>query len=107
MARRLAANVWVGDQFFEAGSVPPKEIAEQITNPKAWGDTVAEEPEAPKDPGSSETPEATESAYAGWKAAELKAEIATRNEGRDDDAKLPAKGKNADLIAALEADDAA
>lgn len=35
--RKLAANVYVGDQFHEAGSTPPKEVADQITNPKAWG----------------------------------------------------------------------
>lgn len=38
--RKLAANVWVGDpvQFFAAGSTPPKEYADQITNPNAWAD---------------------------------------------------------------------
>lgn len=47
-ARKLAANVWVGGQLFEAGSSPEKEIAEQITNPKAWGKDVDESaPAAP------------------------------------------------------------
>jgi hypothetical protein len=36
--RKLARNVWVGGRFYEAGSTPPKEDADQITNPKAWGD---------------------------------------------------------------------
>lgn len=102
MARRLAANVWVGSEFFAAGSVPPKEYAEQITNPAAWGDTAPDEPADASSPAPEDV-----SVYADWKAADLKAEIASRNEGRDDDAKLPVKGKNADLIAALEADDAA
>jgi len=35
--KKLAANVQVGDALYEAGSTPPKEIADQITNPKAWG----------------------------------------------------------------------
>lgn len=47
------------------------------------------------------------SQYAGLKVADLKAEIESRNEGRDDDAKIPAEGSKAKLIAAIEADDAA
>ena len=48
------------------------------------------------------------SLYADLKAPDLKAEIERRNDGREDDAKItPAGKKNADLIAALEADDAA
>lgn len=39
MSRVLAHNVWVGETLCLAGSTPPKEIAEQITNPKAWGET--------------------------------------------------------------------
>jgi len=38
MARHLTANVWVGGVYYAAGSTPPKEVADQITNPKAWGD---------------------------------------------------------------------
>lgn len=45
-------------------------------------------------------------AYAGLKVDELKAEIEHRNESREDDAKISAEGKKADLIAALESDDA-
>lgn len=45
-------------------------------------------------------------AYAGLKVDELKAEIERRNESREDDAKISAEGKKADLIAALESDDA-
>lgn len=36
MPKQLAMNVTVGDQTYEAGSTPPPEIAEQITNPRAW-----------------------------------------------------------------------
>lgn len=41
--RKLAANVHVGGRFFEAGSTPDKEFADQITNPKAWGEDVESE----------------------------------------------------------------
>ena len=37
--KKLAANVYVGSVLYEAGSSPEKEIAEQITNPKAWGES--------------------------------------------------------------------
>ena len=36
---------------------------------------------------------------------DLKAEIAARNDGRDDSEKIPTDGNKADLVAALEADD--
>lgn len=45
--------------------------------------------------------------YADMKAADLKAEIEKRNEGRADDAKLSTSGNKAELVAALVADDAA
>jgi hypothetical protein len=41
--RKLASNVWVGGELYEAGSAPPKEVADQITNPKAWGDEGKQE----------------------------------------------------------------
>ncbi len=44
--------------------------------------------------------------YAGQKVAELKAEIESRNEGREEDALISLEGNKAALIAALEADDA-
>lgn len=34
--RKLAANVVVGGVTYAAGSVPPPEVAEKISNPKAW-----------------------------------------------------------------------
>lgn len=42
MARRLATAVHVDGQVFKAGDAPPKEFAEQITNPKAWTDDAEE-----------------------------------------------------------------
>ena len=40
--RKLASNVWVGGTLYEAGSTPPKEVADQISNPKAWEDDKPE-----------------------------------------------------------------
>lgn len=45
--------------------------------------------------------------YSALKVGDLKAEIERRNEGREDDAKVPADGNKAALIAALESDDQA
>jgi polyphosphate kinase 2 (PPK2 family) len=92
--RKLATNVWVAGRFFAAGSTPDKEYAEQITNPKAWGEDT-----------DTESSDAT--TYSSMKVDDLKAEIESRNEGRDEDAQLSTEGKKADLIAVLEADDAA
>lgn len=44
--------------------------------------------------------------YSGWTKSQLLAEIADRNEKRDSDQELSLVGNKADLIAALEADDA-
>lgn len=44
--------------------------------------------------------------YAAMKVDELKAEIESRNENRDEDGLLSTEGKKADLVATLEADDA-
>lgn len=41
MARELSANVYVdGVLYGPAGESPPKDVAERITNPKAWAGTV-------------------------------------------------------------------
>lgn len=45
------------------------------------------------------------SGYGDQKVADLKAEIAQRNEGREEADLIPGDGNKADLIAALEADD--
>ena len=44
--------------------------------------------------------------YADQKVSDLRSEIDRRNESREDDAKIPSDGNKADLVAALEADDA-
>lgn len=74
----------------------------------------SEDPEDPEDPedgedGETEEPEPVD--YSGWKKAELEAEVDTRNEGLEPDDEgyvlVGGKGNVADLVAALEADDAA
>lgn len=94
MARKLAKNVYVGETLYMAGSTPPKEDADQITNPAAWGDDAPEADGKDDDKG-----------YAGQKVGELEAEVAKRElevEGSGKDGKVV----KADLVAALEADDA-
>jgi len=47
-SRALAVNVTVGAETYPAGSVPPRDVAAQITNPKAWGADVDDsQPESP------------------------------------------------------------
>lgn len=43
--------------------------------------------------------------YSDLTVDELKDEIRTRNEGRDEDDRLPLSGTKSDLVAALESDD--
>lgn len=52
MSKRLAVNVTVGRETYPAGSTVPKEIADQIDNPKAWGD----EPEADESSSAKKAP---------------------------------------------------
>jgi hypothetical protein len=56
------------------------------------------------DEGSSSTEAA---GYQGMKVADLKGEIDSRNEGREEADLLSTEGRKADLVATLEADDAA
>lgn len=72
MGRKLARNVYVGETFYRAGDEPPKEDAEQITNPVAWGDEPDPEP-APSAPSAP----STESAPAGKPAASKPAKKTT------------------------------
>ena len=43
MTRALAGNVWVDEVLYKAGTVPPKDVAERITNPKAWNAPAPEQ----------------------------------------------------------------
>jgi len=100
MARKLAQNVNFYGVLYSAGSTPPKDVADRITNPNAWGGDEADD--ASEDKG-----------YAGLSPDELKAEVEKRNADREDDARIEITGtgangnvKKGDLVAALEADDA-
>lgn len=57
----------------------------------------------PVDGGSDSEPPAGK--YDGLKLADLRAEIASRNEGREENALIDGHGNKGDLIAALTADD--
>jgi len=58
------------------------------------------------DPGASATAD-SKSPYSSMKVDDIKAEIDSRNEGRDEADLLSLEGKKADLVAVLDADDAA
>lgn len=44
MARQLVSHVHVAGRVFAPGDKPAKEFADQITNPKAWGEEPEETP---------------------------------------------------------------
>lgn len=53
MAGRLKLSVVVGADLYEAGTVPPPEVAKAITNPDAWEDSTppaAEESDDAEEP---------------------------------------------------------
>jgi hypothetical protein len=96
MARKLIANVHVDGVVYgpDGEQDVPKDVADRIDNPNAWdeSDGLLKGQEDP-------------SSYDGVSAAELKKEIKRRNEGREDDDKLPTSGSQEELAAALLADD--
>ncbi len=96
---KLASYVHIGGQVYGPDSKVPADVAAQITNPKAW--------EGGKVPSTSKSADSDDAGYSKLKVEDLKAEIEQRNEGREDDAKVSTEGVKADLVAALEADDAA
>ena len=49
MGRKLTKNVWVNGEFYAAGSTPDKDVAELITNPKAWEADEASDAPDPAD----------------------------------------------------------
>lgn len=120
--RQLVAYVTVADEHgelheFGPGDNVPGWAREAITNPSAWG----EEPVSPRqaarvadDAASDEDTDGPEGdgedrSYSAWTKPELESEVARRNEGRDEDdlIEVEGKGNKPDLVAALEADDAA
>lgn len=108
---------FVEEVTFERKPVPSNPSGPS-TDPKSPG-TPGAQKEAGRVDGSSgvSTPPAVEDededededeevAYTSLKKDELLAEVAERNEGREEALQLPTAGTKADLIAALEADDA-
>lgn len=94
MARTLNRAVLAGGVIYPAGTAATNELEDAIPNADFWT-------------GEASAPGEESQGYASQTAAELKAEIDRRNEGREEDALISKTGKKADLIAALEADDAA
>lgn len=107
MGRKLAMFTTVDGDTYPAGTEVPDDVAKQITNPKAWGETASVNQ---TDPGAD--PEAND--WGSKSAKDLQAEVDRRNDEREDDAAIVLNGTGkdgkvvkADLVAALEADDAA
>lgn len=107
-ARELAFTVVVHDDkgaphvFVRGATDVPAWAAKKITNPDAW---VGGDAGGSADAGGDDEPKP----YSEWLKADLEAEVDRRNEGRSDDGliEVEAPGNKPDLIAALEADDAA
>lgn len=101
MSRELAKTVIVRDpqtgepRSLLAGTSPSDELAALVTNPAAWGEEPADEPElTPRD------------RYEALKKDELEAEVAVRRDaGREVEVAPP--GNKPDLVEALLSDDAA
>jgi hypothetical protein len=90
-SRKLARNVIIGGTLYAAGETPPKDVADQITNPNAWGG------DEDSDGGKG---------YGDMSPDELKAE-AEKRELEVTGTGANGNVKKSDLVAALEADDAA
>lgn len=95
MGRALKAGVFVDGSFHPAGSEPPKAVAEQITNPKAWGKSVKDDP-APSTPApAGDFPEGEPSEE--WTGKQLDAYAASKS------VDLGAAKNKADKVAAIKA----
>lgn len=110
MGRRLAGFVHVtapdgGAAVFGPDDELPAWASKAIPNAKAWADDEGTQgaPEKAEVPAAANDDAPAD--YQGMKVADLRALIAERNEGRDEDDLIPDDGNKADLIAALEADD--
>lgn len=110
MGKKLKEYVHVDGKVYGPDDDVPKKVAALITNPAAWEDAESDTTPASDKGGTSQQadPGAGTSPYDGVVKADLLKEIESRNAERPDDAKIePASEKNADLIAALKADDEA
>jgi hypothetical protein len=48
--KKLAAYVHVGGEVYKPGDTPPKDVAEEITNPLAWGKDADDDTETADGP---------------------------------------------------------
>ena len=93
-----------------AGDEAPDWAVDVVSNPRVWGDDdgSGDAPAADDTGGDDESGEADAgSVYDAFTVADLRDEIRGRNEGREPDQRVSLDGNKADLVAALEADDAA
>lgn len=88
MGKSLKRTVVAGGVVYPAGTAATPELEKRVINPAHW--SGAEEP----------------TGYEALTVEQLKAEIDKRNKGRDDDARLTKTGTKAELVTALESDDA-
>lgn len=104
--RELAVTVYVDGRPYGPGEVPAR-IAKKITNEKVWAQEQESETPAPADPPPADDEPA--SVFAGVDREHLDAEVAKRNEGREDDKKIVIAPdvSDDDVVEALDADDAA
>lgn len=82
---RLNTYVTVGETTYGPGDDVPADVADLINAPGVFEDEDGD--------------------YSSLKVADLKAEIAKRNEGREEADQIPFDGNKVALVAALEADD--
>ena len=111
MGRTVARTVFVSNPetgealLLVAGDEAPDWAVDVVSNPRVWGD---DDDTGGDTGGDDESGEADAgSVYDAFTVADLRDEIRGRNEGREPDQRVSLDGNKADLVAALEADDAA
>lgn len=121
MGRTVARTVFVSNPetgealLLVAGDEAPDWAVDVVSNPRVWGDDDDGSGDAPAADdtggdtgGDDESGDADAgSVYDAFTVADLRDEIRGRNEGREPDQRVSLDGNKADLVAALEADDAA
>lgn len=110
MGKKLAKYVHVVDEdgrnvVLEPGSSVPSWAKDQVVNQKAFEEVDDEAVVVVPPPSDPDKVKPLKE----WTVKDLKAEVDSRNEGREDDAKIVVggKGNKSDLAKALEADNAA
>jgi len=103
----INANGQVVSEDEDVSQFPADHVGDAPLTVVVEGEGEGITPVSTLEPEVDEEVEAEEESYSAWTNDELRGEIAGRNEGRADEDKLSLEGKKADLIATLEADDAA